>query len=106
MGHFHSGSDSQIVQSVSAFPNTDITGGIFTSPVYWNGHVYVAGIGGSVQDFALTAGKLSTSPSSQTSAHVAPHGRQRARRFTKVALVAVCLCIAAVVLWQSISWCI
>jgi hypothetical protein len=69
MGHFHSGSDSQIVQSVSAFPNTAITGGIFSSPAYWNGHVYVTGMGGGVQDFTLTAGKLSTAPASQTSAH-------------------------------------
>jgi hypothetical protein len=70
MGRFHSGSDSQIVQSVSAFPNnTDITGGVFSSPAYWNGHLYVTGIGRTVQDFTLSAGKLSTSPASQTSAH-------------------------------------
>jgi hypothetical protein len=69
MGHFQKGSDSQIVQSVPAFPNSsDITGGIFMSPVYWNGHVYVAGIGGSLQDYTLSAGLLSTSPASQTSA--------------------------------------
>jgi hypothetical protein len=69
MGHFQSGSDSQIVQSVSAFPNSSgITNGIFMSPAYWNGNVYVAGIGGSVQAFTLSAGKLSTSPKSQTSA--------------------------------------
>ena len=69
MGHFHSGSDSQIIQSVSAFPNQDISGGIFSSPAYWNGHVYVTGIGGSVQAFALSAGKLSAAPNSQTPAH-------------------------------------
>jgi hypothetical protein len=69
MGHFHSGSDSQIVQSVPAFPNTSgITSGIFMSPAYWNGNVYVSGIGDSVQAFTLGAGKLSTSPKSQTSA--------------------------------------
>ncbi|MFI5042301.1 MAG: pyrrolo-quinoline quinone, partial [Acidimicrobiales bacterium] len=43
MGHFHSGSDSQIVQSVKAFPNTTgILNGIFMSPAYWNGRVFVA----------------------------------------------------------------
>ena len=69
MGHFHSGSDSQIVQSVSAFPNTSgITSGIFMSPAVWNGNIYVSGIGDSVQAFALSAGRLSTSPTSQTSA--------------------------------------
>jgi hypothetical protein len=65
MGHFQSGSDSQIVQSVSAFPNTAITGGVFSSPAFWNGHLYVTGIGGSVLDFTLSAGKLSTTPASQ-----------------------------------------
>jgi hypothetical protein len=67
MGHFHGGSDSQIVQSVSAFPNASILGGIFSSPAYWNMHLYVTGIGGSVQDFTLSVGKLSTAPTSQTS---------------------------------------
>jgi hypothetical protein len=67
MGHFNSGSDGQIVQSVSAFPNANIIGGIFASPATWNGQVYVTGIGGSVQDFTLSAGKLSTAPTSQTS---------------------------------------
>jgi hypothetical protein len=69
MGHFQSGSDSQIVQSVSAFPNTSgVTSGIFMSPAYWNGNVYVSGIGDSVQAYTLGAGRLSTSPKSQTSA--------------------------------------
>jgi hypothetical protein len=69
MGHFQSGSDSQIVQSVSAFPNTSgVTSGIFASPVYWNGRVYVTGIDGTVKAFTLSAGKLSTAPTSQTKA--------------------------------------
>ena len=67
MGHFQKGSDSQIVQSVSAFPNSSgITNGIFMSPAYWNGNVYVSGIGDSVQAFALSAGKLSKAPTSKT----------------------------------------
>jgi len=67
MGHFHSGSDSQIVQSVSAFPNTSgITNGIFMSPAYWNGNVYVAGIDSNLAAYSLSAGKLATTPTSQT----------------------------------------
>ena len=67
MGHFHNGSDSQIVQSVSAFPNNSgITNGIFMSPAYWNGWVYVAGIGDNLQAFSLSSGKLSNSFQSQT----------------------------------------
>jgi hypothetical protein len=71
MGHYQSGSNSQIVQSVPAFANTTgVTNGIFSSPAYWNGRVYVTGIGGSVQAFTLSAGRLSTSPASQTSEQV------------------------------------
>jgi hypothetical protein len=67
MGSFHAGSDSQIVQSVPAFPNTsNITGGIFMSPAYWNGHVYVSAIVNSLQDFTVSAGLLSTTPASQS----------------------------------------
>jgi hypothetical protein len=70
MGHFHAGSDSQIVQSVSVFPNTSgITNGIFMSPAYWNGRVYVSGIDGNLRAFTLTAGKLSTAPESQSADH-------------------------------------
>jgi hypothetical protein len=70
MGHYQSASNGQIVQSVPAFPNTSgITSGIFASPAYWNGHVYVAGIDGGVKAYTLNAGKLSTSPTSQTTAH-------------------------------------
>jgi hypothetical protein len=68
MGHYNSGgsNDSQIVQSVAAFPSASILGGIFMSPVYWNGNVYVAGIAGSLQAFTLSAGLLSNSLVSQT----------------------------------------
>jgi hypothetical protein len=68
MGHYSGGSsDDQIVQSVSAFPNTtSILNGIFMSPAYWNGRVYVAGISAPLQAYTLGAGLLSTSPESQT----------------------------------------
>ena len=73
MGHFQAGSDSQIVQSVSVFPNTtNITGGMFSSPATWNGHLYVTGIGGNVQDFTLSAGKLSTSPAVADAPRISP----------------------------------
>jgi hypothetical protein len=68
MGHYNTGgSDSQIVQSIAAFPNTTgVTNGIFMSPVYWNGSLYVAGVGGSLQSYTLSAGRLSMSPASQS----------------------------------------
>jgi hypothetical protein len=70
MGHYSGGSsDSQIVESVPAFPNTSsILNGIFMSPAYWNGHLYVAGIAANLADYTVSAGMLSMTPASQTSA--------------------------------------
>ncbi len=68
MGHYQKASNSQIIQSVPAFPNTTgVTNGIFSSPAIWNGRVYVTGIDESVQAFTLSAGRLSASPASHTS---------------------------------------
>jgi hypothetical protein len=67
MGHFNAADDSQIVQSVDVNPQTtDIQGGIFGTPAYWNGTVYVAGVSDNLKAFALSNGKLSTSPTSQS----------------------------------------
>jgi fibronectin type 3 domain-containing protein len=68
MGGFHQSSD-QIIQELSGiFPNNlGIEGGNFSSPVYWNGHVYFAPVGGPAQVFSLTNGLLSTSPTSKSS---------------------------------------
>ena len=68
MGHFNSASDNIVQELVNIFPNNlGIEGGNFSSPVYWNGSVYFAPVGGAVQAFSLANGLLSTSPTSQTS---------------------------------------
>ena len=68
MGHFNSSTDQIVQELVNIFPNNlGIDGGNFSSPVYWNGSVYFAPVGGPVQAFSLTNGLLSTSPTSQTS---------------------------------------
>jgi hypothetical protein len=68
MGHFRAADDSQIVQTLSVKPNTSgITSGIFATPVYWNGRVYVAAVDDSLKTFSLNAGVLSASAVSQSS---------------------------------------
>jgi hypothetical protein len=53
----------QIVQEVDVNPNTTgITSGIFATPAYWNGHIYVAGVMDPLKSFTLSAGRLSTTP--------------------------------------------
>jgi chitodextrinase len=68
LGHFHAGSDSQIIQSlVNIFPNGSPITGNFSAPVYFNGTVYFSPISDVLQAFRVTNGLLSTSPTSETS---------------------------------------
>jgi len=68
MGHFRASDNGQIVQSVSVKPNSNaVTSGIFATPAYWNGTVYVAAVDDSLKAFTLRSGVLSTSPVSTSS---------------------------------------
>jgi hypothetical protein len=67
MGHFQSSSNSQIVQYIPhIFPTK-----VHSSPGYWRNStsewVYLGGVGVSLQAFPLSQGRLSQTPSSQTS---------------------------------------
>ena len=67
MGHINAAGDTQIVQKVTVHPNTAGNGsGIFATPVYWNGYVYVTAVADVIRAFTLNAGVLSTMPVSQT----------------------------------------
>jgi hypothetical protein len=67
MGHKGNGSDGQIVQTIPVSPNTtNITGGIFSTPAYWNGNVYIAAISDNLKAFRLSSGLLSTTPTSMS----------------------------------------
>jgi hypothetical protein len=45
-----------------------LTGALLSSPVYFNGSIYVAEIGGTLKQFALSAARLPATPTSQSSA--------------------------------------
>jgi F5/8 type C domain/PQQ-like domain len=66
MGHYQSGSDSQIVQSFMS-SGTHLHG----SPVYWNGPsgalIYVGAESDYIKGYRLTSGLFATSPFTQTS---------------------------------------
>ncbi|MBZ5512719.1 MAG: pyrrolo-quinoline quinone [Acidobacteriia bacterium] len=65
LGHWQSGSNSQIIQSIqNASP-----GEIFGTPVWWNGWVYVGALNDSIKAFQLQNGKLTTIPTSATSTY-------------------------------------
>ena len=60
LGHFQSGSDSQIVQSLPA-----IIGSIYSTPAYFNGNIYYNGGSDALKEFAFNNGLLSSNPVSQ-----------------------------------------
>ena len=47
-------------------PDALSTGGIYSTPAYWNGVVYIASNGAAMKAFPLTNGLLATAPASQT----------------------------------------
>jgi hypothetical protein len=67
MGHFNANNDKQIVQSLPGiFPNGTLELGNFSAPVYYDQTVYFAPVNTPVEAFALSQGKLSTSPTSKS----------------------------------------
>jgi Concanavalin A-like lectin/glucanases superfamily len=70
MGHAGTTSDSQIIQSdINVFPTGgSYNTGNYSEPTYFNGNVYYAPVDGPVMQFSLTNGRLSTAPTSESSA--------------------------------------
>lgn len=58
LGHFHAGSDNQIVQSIPSAFLDEAT----TSPAYWNGSVYFGIAADVLKQYTVNAGLLSTTP--------------------------------------------
>jgi hypothetical protein len=58
LGHFHAGSDSQIVQSIQKAFLDEAT----TSGAYWNGNFYFGIAADVLKQYSVTAGLLSTTP--------------------------------------------
>ena len=67
MGHFHSGSDSQIIQSLPGIlPHGTEEEGNYSAPAFFNGYVYFAAVNDNLKAFQMTNGLLSTGPTSQS----------------------------------------
>jgi hypothetical protein len=68
MGHYRSGNDGQIVQSlVNIFPNGSFITGNFKAPVYWNSRLFFSADADYIKAFQLSNGLLSTTPTSASS---------------------------------------
>jgi hypothetical protein len=67
MGHFQSGNDNQIVQSlVGVLPNGTLEEGNFSAPTFFNGYVYFAAVNDTLKAFQLSNGFLSNGPTSHS----------------------------------------
>jgi hypothetical protein len=51
-----------------------LSSGVFSAPVYFNGSIYFANVGGTLKQYALTEARLPSSPTSQSSASFAYPG--------------------------------
>jgi hypothetical protein len=66
MGKFNAGTNN-IFQQL----NGVVSGGIFSTPAYFNGNVYYGDVGGSLKAFPISNAKLAALPSSQSTTHFA-----------------------------------
>ncbi len=67
MGHFHSGNDSQIYQTIpNALAHGGPEEGNYSAPVFFNNRVYYAAINDNLKTFQLTNGFFTTTPTSQS----------------------------------------
>jgi hypothetical protein len=64
MGKFNPQNNHQIVETVVGNPS----GGYYSSPAYWGGAVYYAGVSAPLARYALSSGRLSQKPVSQSAA--------------------------------------
>jgi hypothetical protein len=69
--------DSQTLQKITVHPNTtDGQGGIFATPVLWNGQIYESAALDKISAFTYTNGQISAMPVSQTAHDFAFPGAQ------------------------------
>ncbi len=61
MGHFNSGNDSQIIQSLA-----NAVGGCWCSPAYWNNYIFYQGNGDVMKAFLITNGVIAATPTSKS----------------------------------------
>ena len=60
MGQYHSGANQDLGEVSVGFNTTNITGGFFGQPAYWNGNIYTIIVGDSLRQFTVGNGSIST----------------------------------------------
>ena len=67
MGHFHAGSDSQIIQSLPGIlPHGQSETGNYSAPAFFNGSIYFAAVNDTLKAFQISNGLVSNAITSQS----------------------------------------
>ena len=67
MGHFHGGSDSQIIQSLPGIlPHGQSETGNYSAPAFFNGSIYFAAVNDTLKAFQISNGLVSNAITSQS----------------------------------------
>ena len=67
MGHYNSANDNQILQNFSVGGNPISSGGVLSSPAYWNNTIYYAATSLKLKAFRTTNAAITTAATSQSS---------------------------------------
>jgi chitodextrinase len=66
MGKYNSSANQDLGEVSVGFNTSDITGGFFGQPTYWNGNIYTIIVGDSLRQFSVGNGTISTVSSSHS----------------------------------------
>jgi hypothetical protein len=66
MGKYNTGANQDLGEVTVGFNTTNITGGFFGQPAYWNGSIYSIMVGDSLREFSVGNGTISSVSSSNS----------------------------------------
>jgi hypothetical protein len=66
LGGFSSATNNDVEEVSVTFNTTNLTGGYYGQPAYWNGNLYAVAVGDALRQFPISAGSISSSSASQS----------------------------------------
>jgi hypothetical protein len=66
LGKYNSAANQDVGESTVGFNTSDVTGGFFGQPAYWNGSIYASIVGDSLRQYPISNGVIANLSSSQS----------------------------------------
>ena len=66
LGKYNPAANQDVGESTVGFNTSDVTGGFFSQPAYWNGNIYAATVGDALRQFPISNGAIANVSSSQS----------------------------------------